>query len=594
MQIIDAVQNEEARLNALRDLNLLDTPPSESFDRLTRLASQLLGASVSTVSLTDRDRQWFKSKVGVDLAEIPREKAPCSYAIQGDDVLVVPDLKADPRFAESPLADAGIRFYAGAPLFTRAGHGLGTICVVDAAPRTISGEEKQVLKDLAGMVMAQIELQNMIGRLDATSGLPNQHQFFEDLEARAQRAAGESVSTVMVEFVSLAVTRRSVRVLGPAHADEFVQKALAIVQSALGTAAHLYHVGPMRCAILLSEASPTTGAGLVDALAEQFTAPISCGGVPLTPDPAFGLHEFAAGSVAPRDVLRRLIAACDDARDAEVPAARYDAKLDERHSRSFALVNDFAAALSTDDQLSLVYQPRIDIASGRLRGAEALLRWKHPRLGNISPGEFVPLIEQTALARPMTDWVARAVLAQTRAWSQVGMRLAISMNASALNLDERDFAGRLLRAINDAGVATEQLELEFTESAVARDATRVIEQLQELKQQGLSIAIDDFGTGYSNLAYIQQLPVSVLKIDRSFVQQLHASRRDRTLVRAMITMAHDLGYQVVAEGIETQEAYDILGSLNCDEGQGYLISRPVTPEAFSGWHESRLGVRASA
>lgn len=119
-----AAYSEEARLNALRNLNLLDTSPSESFDRLTRLASRLLDAPVSTISLTDNDRQWFKSRVGVDLTEIPREQAPCSYAIGGDDVFVVPDLLADPRFATSPLAQVGIRFYAGAPLFTRQGHGL--------------------------------------------------------------------------------------------------------------------------------------------------------------------------------------------------------------------------------------------------------------------------------------------------------------------------------------------------------------------------------------------------------------------------------------------------------------------------------------
>ena len=143
MPLTNTIHNEEARLNALRDLKLLDTPPSESFDRLTRLASQLLAAPVSTISLTDNDRQWFKSKVGVDLAEIPREKAPCHYAIQGESVFVVPDLSADERFADSPLANAGIRFYAGAPLFTRAGFALGTLCVVDTTPRELGEDERR-------------------------------------------------------------------------------------------------------------------------------------------------------------------------------------------------------------------------------------------------------------------------------------------------------------------------------------------------------------------------------------------------------------------------------------------------------------------
>ena len=191
MTALDIGANEEARLNALRDLKLLDTPPSESFDRLTRLASELLSAPVSMISLTDRDRQWFKSRVGLDLAEIPRDHAPCNHVIQRRGLFVVPDLTKDPRFSDSPLVRAGIRFYAGAPLFTRAGYGLGTLCVVDLMPREISDDQARVLDDLAAMVMTQIELQTMIGRVDATSGYANQHQLLEDLDerGRARRVA---------------------------------------------------------------------------------------------------------------------------------------------------------------------------------------------------------------------------------------------------------------------------------------------------------------------------------------------------------------------------------------------------------------------
>jgi len=587
MRVIDTVHNEEARLNALRDLKLLDTPPSESFDRLTRLASQLLAAPVSTISLTDHDRQWFKSKVGVDITEIPRHQAPCSYAIQGNDIFVVPDLELDPRFAGSPLVTSGIRFYAGAPLFTRAGHGLGTICVVDVKPRQIDDEHKRVLHDLAGMVMSQIELQSMIGRVDATSGLPNQHQLFEDLEERATRSPGERVSAVLIEFVSGDQFHRSQRVVGPDRADRFAEKAMTVVLRRLGNSAKLYHVGPMRCVALLSADARYHAASLAAELAADLGEPIDCDGIPLLPHAAFGMYEFSAGAISPHDVLRRLIAACDDARVSNVASAAYSSAHDEMHARHFALVNDFSAALRAEDQLSLVYQPRIDISSARLVGAEALLRWQHPRFGSVMPGEFVPLLEQTALARPMTEWVARTALAQARIWHRDGLRLRTSINASALNLSEADFAERLLGAIDAAGIDTSDFEVEFTESAVARDPKRVIEQLDELRRQGVAIAIDDFGTGYSNLGYIQHLPVTVLKIDRSFIVDLDRSQRARTLVSSMIGIAHDLGCTIVAEGIETQQIYDILVSLGCDEGQGYLISQPITPPVFDAWCAGR-------
>ena len=211
-------QNEAARLNALRDLKILDTSPSESFDRLTRMASRLLGAPVSAISLTDHDRQWFKSRVGVDLQEIPREQAPCSYAIQGSGVFVVPDLLEDERFRTSPLAKAGIRFYAGAPLVTRAGFGLGAMTVIDDKPRQIGAGERRTLQDLAGMVMAQIEIQNMIGRVDATTGYPNQHQLFEDLEQQATQHPRRNAAAVLVEIMTASAIAHATRVLGTSHA----------------------------------------------------------------------------------------------------------------------------------------------------------------------------------------------------------------------------------------------------------------------------------------------------------------------------------------------------------------------------------------
>jgi EAL domain-containing protein (putative c-di-GMP-specific phosphodiesterase class I) len=554
-KLLDHVVNEEARLNALRNLSLLDSAPSDSFDRLTRLASQLLAAPVSTISLTDRDRQWFKSRVGVDLTEIPREQAPCAYAIEGKGVFVVPDLTADPRFVGSPLAEAGIRFYAGAPLFTRDGHGLGTLCVVDDKVRELQDGEEQVLLDLAGMVMSQIELQNLVGRVDATTGQANQFQLFEDLDDLTRREPGSAASLLSVDILSPTRATYASRTLGSDSIGLLMQQALGIVRQSAGNSARLYHVDQTRCAVLVEDnllGSHTLADRIVAALRE----PLSWGGVPVTADPNAG----------------------DDAPHAGRRHARYDPASARRNARRFALLNDFGAALDAPEQLSLVYQPRIQLASGNRCGVEALIRWNHPELGAVSPGEFVPLVEQTALVRSMTEWVVQAAIAQARDWSTAGLLLPISINASAMNLDEDDFAVRLLGAAGRAGIAPHLLELEFTESTIAHDPVRVIEQLRELRAQGVEIAIDDFGTGYSNLSYLQQLPVSVLKIDQAFVRDMVTSGKDRLLVKTMIAMGHDLGYRVVAEGIETQSAYDMLHEWGCDEGQGYLMSRPVSAE----------------
>ncbi|MCP9222792.1 sensor domain-containing phosphodiesterase [Erythrobacter sp. LQ02-29] len=590
-KLLDHTVNEEARLNALRDLKLLDSPPSDNFDRLTRLASQLLKAPVSTISLTDRDRQWFKSKVGVDLTEIPREQAPCSYAIEGDGVFVVRDLNEDERFIGSPLAKAGIRFYAGAPLFTRDGHGLGTLCVVDEEARDLREGEGEVLQDLAGLVMSQIDLQNRVGQVDPGTGHPNQLRLREEVESLASHAAGKPAALLSIDVLSPTRADYTVRVMGSESVSMIMQQALSAVTNAAGEGARVFHTGRTRCAVLI-EGDLLESYALADRIVAALKEPLSCEGVPITADPSIGVFDFTIGEVSARDVFHRASGAADDARETSSGRARYNPASDQRNGRRFALLNDFGTALQSPDQLSLVYQPRIELASGRHTGVEALLRWNHPQLGAISPGEFVPLVEQTALGRSMTEWVVGQAIGQARSWMLAGKPHAMSINASAMNLDEEDFAERLLAAACGAGVNPADLELEFTESAIARDADRVIDQLRHLRDHGVSIAIDDFGTGYSNLSYLQKLPVSVLKIDQAFVRDMANSTRDSSLVRTMITMGHDLGYRVVAEGIENRDVFDMLGEWGCDEGQGYFMSRPVNADLVFGAHEPRLAAIA--
>ena len=356
---------------------------------------------------------------------------------------------------------------------------------------------------------------------------------------------------------------------------------MSLIRSSAGNSATLYHVGPMRCAVVLPDAE--TAERTVDRIVAALQPPILSDGIPINPAPAAGIYKFELGKTAPRDVFRRALSAADDARNCIDGIALYSQAHDERSARNFAILSEFGNALAAEDQLFLVYQPRFELTSRQMVGVEALLRWHHPTLGRVSPGEFIPLIEQTAKARPMTAWVAEIAMRQAWSWKRGGQSLKVSINASALNLEERDFATRLLRAAQDARLNPQDVELEFTESAVARDTDRVIEQLSELRSQGMSIAIDDFGTGYSNLSYIQQLPVSVLKIDQAFVRGLATSTKDRLLVRTMVAMAHDLGYRVVAEGIETQEVYDILQDWGCDEGQGYLMSKPVAAKDIRNW-----------
>jgi EAL domain-containing protein (putative c-di-GMP-specific phosphodiesterase class I)/GGDEF domain-containing protein len=587
-----ALLNEEARLDALYQLNLLDTPQSESFDRITRMASHLFQVPIAAVSLTDRDRQWFKSRVGVDHCSIPRDKAPCAQVAESADTLLIPDLLADDRYRTSLLAEQGVRFYAGASLTTREGYSLGALCVLGTEPRVTSESEMIALHDLAAMVMSQIELQHAFGRIDPVSGLPNRTQFLDDLADLARDASGQRRLAAMVEIGRADQFTNGARVMGSDYADSAVRETASIIRQALGPGRTAYHVGASQFVFLAPpEAEVDTYADLLARMLQFHRATSNVRFVMTT---AIGVAPFVAGTVPPADVLRRAHSAVIEARVSERLVSIYSPAIDSAHRRRFRLLNDFGAALERTDQLRLVFQPRIELATGACVGAEALLRWSHPELGEVSPAEFIPLVEQTSLARATTAKVLEMGLHQLGAWCEAGRSVQLSINISTANLDESDFAQQVQLYLLKHRVPPAMLELEVTESAVMNNAAHAIEQLNVLAEAGVRLAIDDFGTGYSSLAYLQRLPVHVVKIDQSFIRDLLLGEREHTLVRSMISLSHDLGFRVVAEGVETAAVSEMLVELACDEAQGYFFARPMELAHFDRWFARSGAKRAAA
>jgi EAL domain-containing protein (putative c-di-GMP-specific phosphodiesterase class I) len=587
-----SVSDEDARLDALHKLNLLDTSPSESFDRITRMASQIFNLPISAVSLTDRDRQWFKSRVGVDHMSISRHKAPCARVAERAETVLIPDLLADDCYKSSPLADQGIRFYAGAPLVTREGFGLGALCVLGTEPRTATEAEMAALHDLAQMVMAQIELQHAFGRIDPLSGLPNRTQFIDDLDDLGRDSPGQRRLAVLVDLARAELLNTGVRVMGSNYVDDMVQAAARSLRALLGPGRTAYHVAATQFAfIALPDMDEDVYALRLPAILDQLRATSSARFVTSA---TIGIAPFITHQTPSRDVLRMAHNAALDARSSDAAISIYSSKEDGAHRRRFGLLGDFDAALGQPSQLRLVFQPRIDLATRTCVGAEALLRWSHPALGDVSPGEFIPIVEQTSLARATTAWVLDAGLERLGAWCAAGYGIQLSINISAANLNESDFAACVQLYLLKHRVPAAMLELEVTESAVMYNFGQGVAQLAALEAAGVHVAIDDFGTGYSSLAYLQQLPAQVLKVDQSFVRDLPKGPREQTLVRSMISLSHDLGYRVVAEGIETAEAANMLAMMGCDEGQGYFFARPMEAADFATWFDRHRAVRAAA
>ena len=575
--------DEEARLDALYRLNLLDTAPSESFDRITRMAAQIFDLPIAVVSLTDRDRQWFKSRVGVSRESIPRYKAPCAHVAVTAETLLIPDLQADTCYRTSLLAGWGVRFYAGASLTTREGHSLGALCVIGMVPRQATDQEMTALNDLAKMVMAQIELQHAYGRLDPLSGLSNRTQFLDDLADLGRDHPGERRLAVLVDIIRHEQLSNGLRVMGAAYLDQIVDEAARAISAAIGRERTAYHVAATQFAFLaprdVEEKEYLITLGNMLALFRGQSK------YRFTMATTIGVAPFIAGDTPPAAVLRTAHSAAQDARFSPSNVSVYSVSEDNTHQRRFRLLNDFGKALEDEGQLSLVFQPRINLVTGSCVGAEALLRWQHPDLGQVSPTEFIPVVEQTSLAGPLTAWVLNAALAQLRQWRAAKIELRLSINVSASNLQDPDFANMVQLYILKHRVRPDWVELEVTESAVMGDIAFAMDQLTILVGAGVHVAIDDFGTGYSSMAYLQKLPGRILKIDQSFVIDMVCGEREQTLVRSMISLAHDLGYSVVAEGVETAEAHDRLIEMACDEAQGFFFARPMNAEAFECWFD---------
>ncbi|WGI25172.1 GGDEF and EAL domain-containing protein [Halomonas alkaliantarctica] len=574
---------EQDRLFALRQLNLLDTSPSEGFDRITRMASQLLGLPIAAVSFTDENRQWFKSRVGVEHWEIPREMAPCGEVCDASQILVIPDLIDSDHYRNSYLAKSGIRFYAGAPLITREGHTLGAICVLDTQPREFSEQEQAMLRDLAALVMAQIELQHAFGRVDPLTGLPNRNQFAEDLQDMQRDLPKEWRVALLTEVVDVSEISALHRTLGPTYLDDLVRVAARCLQQAIGSGVKLYHLGGCQFVHLVNHASDTYLLTEALRLRQALLALESARAVPVLVRPTVGIAPFCLGEMAAADILRSAYAACLDARQARKGAGLFSLELDTDYQRRYMLLNDIGRALENEDELYLVFQPRLCLDSGECTGAEALLRWRHPIVGDLSPDEFIPLIEHTPMVKPLTQWVLRHTIHQAAVWYRQGETLRISVNVSATNLEEEHFTLRLLGEMAHMALPKANLEVELTESALVGQGEMAIEQLKALIAAGLRVAIDDFGTGYSSLSYLHEIPAHTVKIDRRFITHLDHDERAATLVASMISMAHNLGYRVVAEGIENDAVYRRLVQLGCDEAQGYLIAKPLSPAAFEKW-----------
>jgi len=446
----------------------------------------------------------------------------------------------------------------------------------------------QLLRTLASHLATAVDNRRLLARLrhdayhDPLTGLLNRAGFRE--------AAGEPLrehTKAVVLRIDLDVLSTVSDALGQAWGNRMVVAAGRRLRDELGPEVSLARLeGGMFAALLLDRM-----ADRAQEIAERLRSALS---VPYPVDRLTVEASAVVGYVSTDEseddpdvdvLLQRADVAVRATSEAE-PVRSYVPSMGQIFLRRFQLVTQFRQALETG-QISVHYQPKVALPSRQVVGAEALVRWKHPEFGRVDPDEFVPAVEATGLVDVLTDFVMDKALERVRGWMDRGLRMSIAVNLSVRTLADEEFPDRVATALQHHNVPPQLLTFELTESGVMADPERALPVLRRLHALGVVLAVDDFGTGYSSLAYLRQLPVDEVKIDKSFVLGMGTDLGDMAVVRSIVELGHSLGLTVVAEGVEDDAARDQLVSMGCDIAQGYLISRPLSEERFEAW----LGAR---
>ncbi|WP_411353727.1 EAL domain-containing protein [Pseudomonas extremaustralis] len=576
--------NETQRLAEVARFCTVDSEQDEVFDKIVAMTSAYFNVPITLISIVEEHRQWFRARVGLEATQTPREVSFCAYTTLDNLMLEVLDATLDPRFKDNALVTGAphICYYAGAPLITADGFTLGTLCIIDRVPRApMSERDAAMLKNFAELVMMHIGGVRSRNFVDQPTGLFNRQRFEEDIRQALQ--LNGACQIYAVDVISPAFLNDIVKALGYSFAAELIQAIKSRLQTLLPQDCLLYKISPTRFGFILNDGQPA--AQICARILYHFKHPVQCQGIPIPMQVGIGVLPLLESEEPGRDWLRLVISAADEARDRQLGWSLYEPQFDAAQRRALMLLSSLPEAIDADTQFSLVYQPKINLSSGCSDCVEALLRWHHPLLGSISPAEFIPLAEKTALMPAIGLWVLNAIVQQAIAWKARGVCLRIAMNITVSDLENAGFVDAMLHEIRIHDLDPEDFELEFTESMLITKPDEVIRQLQRVRQSGIEVAVDDFGTGYSNWAYLKELPANTVKLDQSLISGLSTNQNDKHLVRTLIGLAKGLGYCVVAEGVENQETLDLLIQWGCSQAQGYLIARPMSPAALEDWIE---------
>jgi diguanylate cyclase (GGDEF)-like protein len=422
---------------------------------------------------------------------------------------------------------------------------------------------------------------------DPLTGLANRALFMDCLGRALVAEHRRPAQPFAVLFLDLDRFKTVNDSLGHIVGDQLLVGIARRLEACLRPGDTIARLGGDEFTILLADLDDISDATRVaERIRQELIAPFTLDGHQVVTNTSIGIVLSTGTYTRPEDVLRDADTALYRAK--AHGKGRYEVFDRAIHANAVRLLHleaDLRHAIERRE-LVLHYQPVVGLANGAIEAVEALVRWQHPQRGLISPQEFIPLAEETGLIVRLGEWVLGAACAQMSAWHTAGLPLRVAVNVSTQQLKRNDMPARVARILRETGLDPRYLELELTESSVMDNPEAIIATLEELKAMGIQLSIDDFGTGYSSLSYLKRLPITTVKIDRSFVQDVTRDPNDAAITAAIRAMAHSLNLRVIAEGVETEEQLAFVCGQHCDSAQGYLFSRPAAPEVLLPYLQS--------
>jgi diguanylate cyclase (GGDEF)-like protein len=425
----------------------------------------------------------------------------------------------------------------------------------------------------------EVRLNKSLAEHDTLTSLPNRSLFHRRAE-RAIRRASRRKESVALAIIDLDRFKEINDALGHQNGDRLLVELATRLEANKRPQDTIARLGGDEFGVILTgDVHPETVLSQLRVLIEL---EVQVSGLPVSIESSIGFAVAPEDGLDVDELMQRADVAMYVAKSEHAGVARYDQTFDNYDAANLGLIAELRRAIS-EDELVLHYQPKARVSDGRIDALEALVRWQHPKLGLLQPDRFIPLAEPTDLIERLTEWVLARAVTDIRDLGPNMEHVAVAVNVSARSLSRSDFAERVIDTLDILGVEHHRLIVEITETALLVDPPRAAGVLAELAAAGVSVSIDDFGVGQTSLGYLSSLPLEELKIDRSFVADITTNEAHMAIVRSIVDLGHNLGFRVVAEGVETDEVLGALGDTECDLAQGFLIARPMTLAKLIAW-----------